>query len=177
MVGELKVERRSVQGSGFDELRLTTSSPLPLEALCDAIWAKNLSNAKPEGAFKKRVLIRESETERVTYEQIGVPVVSDRDYVMQVSLVQPSSSGRCEVAFKTCQDPNFPPAPHFVRIAEIRGDWLLTPAEDGRTTISYVIFSDPGGGVPAFFARGGQRDAAISFMKTILARAGGPPPR
>jgi hypothetical protein len=171
MVGELKIERRSVQGSGFDELRLTTSSTLPLDALCDAIWAKNLSNAKPEGAFKKRVLIRESETERVTYEQIRVPVVSDRDYVMQVDLLQPSSSGRCEVAFKTCLDPGFPPAAHFVRISEIRGNWLLTPADDGKTTISYVIFSDPGGGVPAFFARGGQRDAAVSFMKTILARA------
>jgi hypothetical protein len=38
--------------------------------------------------------------------------------------------------------------------------------------VSYEIFSDPGGGIPAFLARGGQRSAAIDFVKIVMDRAG-----
>ena len=35
-------------------------------------------------------------------------------------------------------------------------------------------FSDPGGGIPAFLARGGQRNAAVEFVKTVLGLAASP---
>lgn len=167
----MKVELRSVAGSSFEEIRVSTSSSETLQALCDAVWAKAPAGQKPEGAFKKRVLIRESATERWTYEQIHVPVASDRDYVMVVTQVAPPSSGRCEVRFETRTDPAFPPVGDHVRIPNIRGSWRLVQGAPNRVDISYVVFSDPGGSVPAFLARGPQRDAAVGFLKTILARA------
>lgn len=167
----ITVELRDVVDSSFEEIRVTTTSPLKLTSLCDAVWAKGLSGKAPEGNFKKRVVIRETEDERWTYEQIKVPVVSDRDYVMHVKLVQPASTGRCEVQFETRTDPAYPPVKDHVRIAAVRGSWELVPTADGKTKISYVVYSDPGGTVPALFTRGGQRDAAIDFLKVILARA------
>jgi hypothetical protein len=166
-VDGLKVEYREVQGSSFHEYRISTESALPLQRLCDAVWGKD---AKLAGNFKKRVVIRETENDRWTYEQIGVPLVSDRDCVMHVQLIEPAASGRCVVKFQTGADPGYPPDPHFVRVASVRGNWLLEPHGD-RVAITYVVYSEPGGAVPALFARGGQRDAAIDFMKTILKRA------
>src|SRR4051812_26033052 len=77
-VDGMRVERRAVRGSSFDELRVTTDSPLSLASLCDAVWGEG-AETKTSSTFKKRVVIRETENERWTYEQIRVPVVCDRD--------------------------------------------------------------------------------------------------
>jgi hypothetical protein len=167
------VAKRSVRGSSFDEIRVTTTSALPLDQLCDAIYAKGLdgrSNVK----FKRRELLRETPSERWTYEQIAVPWVSDRDYVMHTTLNQAAATGRCEVSFETQDDPSHPPARGVVRMPCIRGHWLVTPTGDGRFNVSYEIFSDPGGGVPAFLASGAQRSSAVDFVKIILERAKAP---
>ena len=172
----VQVERRDVPGSHFDELRLSLVSPLSLDRLCAAIYPKVLNNA-PEPRFKKRVLLKETESERWTYEQISVPVVSDRDYVMHVKLNTPASTGRCDVTFETVTDASRPPVPGFVRIPVIRGHWDLVPSTDGRVIVRYEIFSEPGGAIPAFLARGSQKRAAIDFMKIILSRASVPAAR
>jgi hypothetical protein len=169
-VDGVKVEWREVDGSPFHEYRLTTDSALPLTKLCDAVWGKN---AKITGDFKKRVVIKETDTERWTYEQVKVPLVTDRDCIMYVKLVTPAESGKCVVRFDTATHPDYPPDPSFVRVPAVRGYWLLEPLREGHVNVTYVIYSEPGGAVPALFARGGQRDAAIGFMKNILARASG----
>ena len=166
----MRLELRKVQDSKFDELRVTATREGDLQRVCDAIFAKGVGE-KVEGNFKKRTVLKETETERWTYEQISVPVVSDRDYVIHVKLEQPADTGRCEVSFQTEDDPAYPPAPRHVRIASVRGHWTVVPAEPGKLNITYLVFSDPGGGVPAFLVHGGQRKAAIDFFKTILARA------
>lgn len=169
----VRVDRREVPGSSFDELRLSIFSSSDLQRLCDAVYPPRFSSM-PEPRFKKRVLLRESSTERWTYEQVSVPVFSDRDYVMHAKLEQPASSGHCSVAFQTEEDPAHPPVPGLVRIPVIRGHWDIFPVAQGKLSVQYQIFSEPGGGVPAFLARGGQRSAAIDFMKIILARAARP---
>ena len=166
----VQVERREVSGSHFDELRLSTVSRLTVQDLCDAIYPKALPS-KPERRFKKQELLRQTGTERWTYEQISVPVVSDRDYVMHAKLDQSGATGHCAVSFGTEDDASRPPVSGFVRIPVIRGHWDVFPLADGSVSVQYEIFSEPGGGVPAFMARGGQRSAAIDFMKIILARA------
>lgn len=165
----MKVELRAVPNSAFDEIRVSTTSPGELQRVCDAIFAKGVGE-KAEGQFKKRELIRETETERWTYEQIALPVVSDRDYVIHVKLEKAAATGRCEVSFQTEDDEQHPQAPGHVRLA-VRGYWTVVPVDAGKLDITYVIFSDPRGAVPPFLAKGGQRNAAVDFFKTILARA------
>jgi hypothetical protein len=171
----VQVDRREVPSSSFDELRLSVLSSSDIQRLCDAIYPARLSD-KLERRFKKQVLLRETPTERWTYEQVSVPVVSDRDYVMHVTLEQPASSGHCSIAFQTEEDPAHPPVRGFVRIPVIRGHWDIFPVASGKLSVQYRIFSEPGGGVPAFLARSGQRNAAIEFMKIILGRADLPTP-
>ena len=170
LVGGVHVEHRDVPGSSFDELRLSTVSPLSLQSLCDAIYPKALP-ARLDRRFKKVELLKETGTDRWTYEQISVPVVSDRDYVVHARLEQPASSGHCAVSFASEEDAQHPPVPGYVRIPVIRGRWDVFPIDGGKVSVQYRIFSEPGGGVPAFLSTGGQRDAAVDFMKIILARA------
>jgi hypothetical protein len=171
----VRVDRLEVPSSSFDELLLSIVSASDMQRLCDAIYPTRFA-ARSERLFKKQVLLRETPTERWTYEQVSVPVFSDRDYVMHAKLEQPASSGHCSVAFQTEDDPAHPPVPGFVRIPVIRGHWDIFPVAQGKLSVQYRIFSEPGGGVPAFLARGGQRSAAIDFMKIILARADPPTP-
>jgi hypothetical protein len=164
------VEKRDVGGSSFNEFRVTTTSALDLQRVCDAIYAKGL-DGRSNVHFKRREVLRQTDTERWVYEQIAVPWVSDRDYVMHTKLEQAPPSGRCEVSFETQNDPSHPPVRGFVRIPVIRGRWSVTPMPNGRLAIAYQVFSDPGGGIPAFLAGGGQRSAAVDFVKNVLARA------
>ncbi|MHB8418618.1 MAG: SRPBCC family protein [Myxococcales bacterium] len=169
-VDGVRLELRDVPGSGYQEIRAETESAASLSGLCDAVFGKGEDAVGPQ-RFKHREVIRETETDRWTYEQIGVPVVADRDYVMHVRRLQPAASGRCEIAFHTETLPGWPPRPGFVRIPLIRGSWLLEPEAAGKVRVRYQVFSDPGGGLPAFLVGGAQRRAAIDFLRIILSRA------
>ena len=142
-----------------------------MSALCDALWGKHIPS-KPEADFKKRIVLKETETERLTYEQVRIPIFTDRDYVMHVKLVAGASTGRCELEFGSVDDPHYPPDKDHVQIPSIRGRWTLVPTADGKVGVSYVVFGDPGGSIPAFLARGAQRSTAVKFLKVVLARAG-----
>ncbi len=164
----LKLETRPVDGSTFEEVKVTTQSEKPLTALCAAVWGRN---AKVEGHFKKRVVIRESDTDRWTYEQLKVPIVTDRDVVVHSQLVATADTGRCEVQFEAAEDPEYPTAKGHVRVTTLHGRWTLEPTTDGKVDITYIVYGEPGGKIPAWLSRGGNRDAALIFMKTILSRA------
>lgn len=164
----LELEVRRVAGSPFEELKVSAVLTQPLSALCDAVWGHD---AKVEKRFKKRVVIRESETERWTYEQVRVPVLTDRDLVIHAQLLAAAPSGRCEVKFESTTDPDFPRRADHVRITAVRGHWTLEPTDGGKVAMTYTIYSEPGGSVPAFLAVGGQRSAAVDFVKIILGRA------
>jgi hypothetical protein len=168
IVDGIRIEDRDVPGSPYPELRISTESQRDLKSLCDAVFAKGID--KPEARFKKREVLRETATDRWTYEEVSVPIVRDRDYVMHVWLDQPPARGRCEISFQTEDDPTRPPVRGVVRIPIVRGHWSLVDI-GSLVVISYEVYSDPGGHLPPFLVRGGQRDEAVKFMKTILARA------
>jgi hypothetical protein len=169
VVDGIHVEKREVTGSSFDELQVTAQSPGTLESLCLAVYPKPFSG-KLEGRLKAKELLRETENERWTYERVSVPVVSDRDYVLHYKLEQAAPSGRCELSFETLSEGVRPSPPGVVRIPVIRGHWSLAPVAGGKVAIRYQIFTEPGGGVPAFLARSGMRDSAVDYMKIVLSK-------
>jgi hypothetical protein len=50
----------------------------------------------------------------------------------------------------------------------VYGSWTIEPLEAGGALVSYVLYSEPGGGIPAWLARGGQRKSVVTWMKRIL---------
>jgi hypothetical protein len=166
----MALELRSVPGTSFEEVRVTARSTVPIDKLCHAVWGDG-NMKEPEPGFKLRRVIEESTDERVTYEQIHVPVVHDRDYTIHSKRLRERDSGLCQVYFETQNEKGPPPQPGFVRIPRIYGSWTIEPLAEGGALVSYLVFSDPGGGVPAWLARGGQIKNVVKFMKLILKRA------
>ena len=56
------------------------------------------------------------------------------------------------------------------RIEKLHGSWDFEPA-GAETRITYVIFADPAGSIPAAFIEGSRRKTAVAWMKLVLSRA------
>ncbi len=168
-VDGITIESRPVDGSSFVELRFTTTAAASPERLCAAAFGTGRLDPE-ETDVKSRKVISESEDERVTYDQVSAAVVSDRDYAVRARRER-LEGGACRVRFEAVNE-LAPPLPHgFVRITKLKATWLFEPLEGGQSRITYVIFSDPAGSVPAFLVEGTRREVGVRWVKMISRRA------
>ncbi len=165
------LEARPVAGSSYPELRASTSAPSSVAALCQAAFDDSRAPSTSAEVKLRRVLL-EKANERVTYDQIAAPLVSDRDYAFRIRRLT-AADGSCRVEFEAANELAPPPQAGWVRIEKLRGSWTFTP-HDGGARVVYVIHTDPGGSLPAFVVEGGSRKAARRSMKRILQRAANP---
>ena len=165
------LEARPVAGSKFSELRASARSPRAAAALCQAAFDDSRAPSTSTEVKLRRVLL-EKVDERVTYDQISAPLVSDRDYAFRIRR-QAAADGSCRVVFEAANELAPPVQPGWVRIEELRGSWTFTP-ESGGARVVYVIHTDPGGSLPAFVVEGGSRKAARRSRRRILERAAHP---
>ena len=60
------------------------------------------------------------------------------------------------------------PSPGVIRITLDEGSWRLEPAEDGkRTTLTYELFTDGGGGLPAFVINIANKQSVNDLFQAI----------
>lgn len=162
------IESRPVEGSPIVELRLTTTTTKSVDSLCEAVFGDGKFDPE-EPDLKSRKIISESADERVTYDQISPPLVANRDYAVKAKRTQLSDT-QCSMAF-TAANELAPPKPEgWVRITKLWGEWKFQRGADGKTKITYVIFSDPAGSIPTFMIEGSRRKFALQWMKRIIAR-------
>ncbi len=84
------------------------------------------------------------------YQHLKLPVISDRDFTLNVTWAKSSVSFRI--------DPSHGPAPtaKLVRMPVLEGRWDLEPLRDGNATRAlYRVRLDFGGSVPRSMVRGG----------------------
>lgn len=161
------VEARPVKGSGFAELRLSTTSAKTVGALCDEAWGDGqFDSTEPD--LTLRTLVSESPTERVVYEQIAPAIVSARDYALRFTLLRDAE--RCTVVYVIANDLAPPTPAGFVRISRMWGTYTFAPTEGG-TRVTWVTYADPAGALPPFLVEGGRRSESVSRFKLLLARA------
>lgn len=164
----ITLSAREVPGERVVELKLSTLTKLSVEALCAAAFGqKALDPSEPDITLRR--VVKEGPDELVTYEQISPPIVNDRDYAVRTRR-QPLPGGGCLVSFAAANE-LAPPLPDgFVRIQKLRGSWHIA-AEGAQTRLTYLIFADPGGSIPAAFIEGSRKKTAVVWMKLMLARA------
>ncbi len=173
------LERRAVPGSKFYEYRATARTAAPPEAVLHGIWY-GVTEQIP-AMVKLRKVLSTSDIAMVFYDQLTTKVVSDRDYTLRISWTRDPRTGVIEVPFGTMNELGPPPAPGHVRVPIIRGDWIITPvaldspvAADRPASgaqITYLCYSEPGGSIPAFMARGAQQEQVLIDIRRILARS------
>ena len=77
------VSRREVKGSAYQEYRVEVGTPLPVDALCVAIFEWGTKHGDGPGVVVNKVL-QDGADVRVIYNQIAQPVVSKRDFCLTV---------------------------------------------------------------------------------------------
>ncbi|MGH7335867.1 MAG: START domain-containing protein [Candidatus Rokuibacteriota bacterium] len=164
------VERRAHPGSGFYEVRATTNSALPPAAIFETIWRQR-EHPQFVPYLKQLDLLADTGDEHLSYEQVAVPLARDRDYTVRLRKRVDQEAQRYEVVFAIANEAGPPPDGSHVRVAHIRGRWLIEPGRDGTgARVIYEVLSEPGGAIPSWVANRVQGEAAASLVRAILQR-------
>ena len=165
----ITLERRAVEGSRFYEYRVRAHTTVAAPIAVERIWRGIGDERSP--TLKHRTVLERSGDELVVYDQIHAPVVSDRDVTIRLHK-SADAHGGFEITFASASDAGPPPAPGYVRLAVVRGDWRIEPAAEGGSNLAYQCYSEPGGAIPAFLVRGAQQDSTLDEFERVLTRVG-----
>lgn len=163
----IRIEARPRPDSKFVELRFTTTSRASVEALCDAAYGDGKIPAD-EHTIRQRRVLRESTDERVTYDVVSPPVISERDYVLKWTRAK--SAQRCVVRFGVIDSKDAPQPGRLVRLSTVNGEWTFVQVGD-HTSVQYVSHAEPGGDLPPFIVEGPRRSTELDVVRRTVARA------
>ncbi len=139
-----------------------------IDAAPSEVQAVLLDPARQRRMIKRlaehRVLAR-SDGEMLVYQRLNLPVVSDRDYVEQVTW---GASGATRFVHARIVGDRGPPPTDAVRMPTMDGYWELAPVDGGRRTHArYTVTLDFGGSVPRWMVRGGAAKDLPKLFEAI----------
>lgn len=173
--GGVVVERRPVPGTGWKEHRAVAHSDLPPERVFAAAHASKRDDPKSQRYVKTYRVLRETDHDRLVYEQVRAPLVSDRDYTVHIAWHGDAGKRVYEVTFEVRNSEGPPPAEGVVRMETLRGRWHIEAGPAGGSRIEYQVLSDPAGSLPSWVARGAQVDSTRDQVLDTLAYAASHP--
>ncbi len=160
---------RLARDHGLYEVRASVTTPVTPEQFM-ATLSKHEDYIQFVPHLKDlKVLVNDAD-KKVIYEQIKMPLVSDRDYTVKVTHSCDAETHLCESHFETANDLGPPPSKDYVRVGLVHGGWTMEPTEGG-SVVTYHVFSDPGGAIPAWIINSAQKDATRDFVLAMVARA------
>jgi hypothetical protein len=115
----------------------------------------------------------------VTYQQLSLPFVEDRDYTVRVERGKTKGAGGVMIyrdSWETANEAGPPERHGVVRVKVNEGSWLLEPTgPDGASTqATYQIYTDSGGALPAFMANRASQIVIPKLFEAIRKQARDP---
>jgi len=163
----LVLKSRTVDGEPYSEVRIQTTTPVPVTKLASYLFGRYID--EPDPGIHRKVIQRVKDHAKWT-DLIKTPIISDLCATTRMSLKTDSKNGNLEIEFASKDDwPQGKPSAACVPLRS-RGSWLMKPTAGG-TELTYTIFADPGGGLPAFFVRGALEDDAFKRVKRVITEA------
>jgi hypothetical protein len=167
-VDGMTVETRPIEGSAYESIRVTKEVSIPAQVLADAIWGTSGPESVASKAVHEHRVVEDGPGSRVYYEVVAAPLISDRDYILRIDRHKDGEVH--EVRFHSIEHPKYPPQDGKVRMRVI-GTCVIEPTATGGSIVTYEVFADIGGSIPAWIARGAQRDSSLEWVKTMITRA------
>ncbi|MBE2251349.1 MAG: hypothetical protein IAE78_17545 [Myxococcus sp.] len=161
----VEISWRAVPGSGFCELRFVAEADAGVEALCARAFGDGRDSAD-EPYLVSRTLVSDSADERVTWDRIAPPMVSQRDYV--VRRVRNRGAGVCRVDFEAFDDPGRPPPSDVVRLKALKGSFVFERQPSGVVRVEHRVHMDPGGWLSPVVVEGTRERMSLAWMKRVL---------
>ncbi|MBK7864985.1 MAG: hypothetical protein IPJ65_41580 [Archangiaceae bacterium] len=108
------------------------------------------------------------------YTELDLPVITSRDYVVQVWVdepVKPDGSGQFRQHWKAAPE-KVPEKSGLIRVKVNDGSWFITPLGDGaKSHVVYKFATDPGGMIPKMAVDMTNKRAVIDTLKAIESEA------
>jgi hypothetical protein len=166
---EVTLEVQRVPGSGFENVRVTGVTSATPRVVMKALWGVATDTTLSPEVVRREVLLDEAQTRRY-YDVVHAPPASDRDYVVHEHWAE-DDAGVITMPFGMVDDARKPVTPALVRFGKVEGTVTASPRPEGGASLTYVIFVDLGGALPAWLTRGPQREAARKFVLELRRRA------
>lgn len=163
----ITVETRSVPGETLKEFRGTMNITASLNSLTALVY--DTDNAPKWMHDNKSLTLDEeiSEQDRWYYLVNGVPwPLKTRDAYLHIESAQDPSSQAVTIMMSA--DPaRKPGVKKKVRILSMKGGWTFAPKADGTVDVTYQLFINPGGKIPARLANIVVVDIPYNTMKDM----------
>ncbi len=116
---------------------------------------------------ESKVVAREGKTVYV-YGYIAPPVVSNRDYTLKMT--DETAADVYKVSWVPANEKGPAPRSGTVRLAINTGSWTFEPDENGKTTATYYLYTDPAGAIPTWMVNKANRDSLPDVLRAIRKR-------
>jgi ribosome-associated toxin RatA of RatAB toxin-antitoxin module len=170
---EVVVYERTHKGSALQEFKavgVLDASPEVLKRVIDDV--AEYPHFMPY-VTEARVISGDA-ANRVSYQRISPPMVSDLDYTVRVNCETrstPAGKSFCN-RWQTANELGPAEKSGVRRVKITEGSWLLEPEDGGKKTrATYRIFSDTGGSLPAFIMNTASRTAIPKLFKSVQKQA------
>jgi len=160
----VRVERRDYRGSALDEIRGTVLIRASLNAIMALLKDDDFNSQWVYRSGGARILEDDGYPRAYVYGIVDAPFpMTDRDTVVRFDYRQDPGSKDIKVAITNVPQ-YIPETPGMVRVPEFGGFWKLRPREGGWVEVTYQVYGDPGGWIPAWLA---NRAALVSVQRTL----------
>lgn len=169
---ELVIFTKDNEKAGVREIRAHMFVDSPPSAVFDAVG--DFDNYAKYMPFVKESKIIENQGNQLSvYSLLAPPLVSQRDYVIQVKLTRgtEANGGVFKSEWVGAPDKR-PERDGVVRVKLNTGSWTLEPVNGGaRTRLTYSLLTNPGGSIPRWIADKSNTVAIPDLFKAVRKRA------
>jgi hypothetical protein len=161
---DLLVQRRDYQGSELAEIKGMTRVEASLNAIMALLKDASFNQHWVYRSGGASILQENGYTQAYVYGIVDAPwPMLDRDTVVRFDYQQQALTKA--ITINITNFPEFIPLKEgLVRVPKFGGYWKLHPQEDGWVGVTYQVYGDPGGWIPAWIA---NKAALRSVIKTL----------
>lgn len=147
----IKVWTREVPGHPIRAFKATMTVNSTLTSLLNLIL--DTESASRWVYRTNRIELLERDVDKATFVirvETNFPwPLMNRDVIVAGSIEQDEVTKAVSVSSYSVRREEYPPAPGYIRMPNMEGNWTLRPVGDGRIEVTMLGRADPGGSIPA----------------------------
>lgn len=164
----LRIWARAHVESDIHEVKATRVMPVAI----DDVWA-TITDVEHFVEFMPYVaearVVKRTDSGHFEYLRINPPFVSQRDYTLHVTVEQDEGFYQRSWTIANAHGPA--PTDNAVRLQICDGSWTLRRVDADHTEVTYWIYTDPAGSIPAWVANRANHQSIPEVLDAVHQRA------
>lgn len=170
----IRVLTREVPNSSIREVMAQTSIDAPAARVWDVVTQTEYFTEFMPYVVEARRLTEPTNGEGYEYERLDPPLVAMRDYAIKVQIRTDPKTGALVRTWTAAPDKAPPPLPGVVRLTVVDGSWTIEPLTPSSCRLTYWLYTDPGGLIPAWIANRANKTSVPDLLRAVRSRAKNP---